>query len=136
MAWATTSPEELLDQVSGGSRLDHLFDVLGIAMRGKDENFRRRDGFENLTGGLKAVQERHRDIHDNDIGAKSLGQLHRFPSGLGFGDNFDIAIGLDEEPQPLAHDGVVLDQENGDALHTHRALAGLLSVKLRCRTPR
>ena len=92
---------------------DHPVDVGVVAVRGKDEHLGAGTGGEDLPRGLEAVEQRHRDVHDDDVGPER-GQLHRLPAVVGFADDLDLAVGKEQGAQALADDRVVVGQQGLD----------------------
>ena len=100
----------LFDQVTGGTQRGHFLDVGVVAVRGKDEHLGRRQCRAHLAGGFQPVEQRHGDVHHHHVGLQSPRQGHRLAAGGGFADHFDVALGFNELPQPLADDLVVFRQ--------------------------
>ena len=67
---------------------------------------------------LDAVQQRHRDVEDRDVGLVLLGQAHRLAAVARLGDDLPVGPLLEHLAQPLADDGVIVGEE--DAKRRHR----------------
>ena len=61
-------------------------------MGGKHEHFGGRDGFKELSSGENAVEDRHRNIHQDHLGAEFLDQGDRLTAVLRFADHFQIGF--------------------------------------------
>jgi hypothetical protein len=57
---------------------------------------------------LPPHSSRHRDVEEQDVGAKLPGVLQRLCSGSRFGDNRESGLGFYESAQTLSHDSVVV----------------------------
>jgi len=57
-------------------------------------------------------KSRHRDVKNQHLGLQALRELHCFDSILGFSDNLELAILLQQRPNPLPHQVVVFRQNN------------------------
>src|SRR4030095_878764 len=112
----------LLDQVALRTQRDHLIDVLVVAVGGEDHDLGRGKRSENLAGGLQAVEQRHRDVHDDHRRHELLHDLERLAAVLRDADHLDVALRLEQRPKPFQDHGVVLDQNDGDRLHAVRPL--------------
>ena len=72
-----------------------------------------------LAGRLDAVDGRHLQIHQNDLGSSPLRVEPRelgdgFPPVAGLADDLQIAFAVEEAPQPPADDDVVVDDQDPD----------------------
>src|SRR5206468_1990304 len=66
----------------------------------------------NSFQGFHSVQMRHRDVKNQHLGLQALRELHCFDSILGLSDNLELAILLQQRPNPLPHQVVVFRQNN------------------------
>ena len=74
----------------------------------------------NRSIALDAVQARHDEVHEHDVGLQGGDGVER---GLAVGrlaDDLDVVLQLEERPQALAHDRVVVDDEDADHAGTRR----------------
>jgi hypothetical protein len=62
---------------------------------------------------LKAIQQRHGDVHDDDVD-EAARSCRYFISGLRLAHNFNVPFGLHQHSQAFTDDDVVISQENGN----------------------
>ncbi len=98
----------LFDQVARGASFRQLLHVIIVAVGRQNEDLRTREGLSDLSCRLQAVQHRHRDINDGDIGGKFPGQLHRLSAVVGFAHNFDVLLSGQKGTQPLANHNMII----------------------------
>jgi hypothetical protein len=68
-------------------------------------------------GGLDAVQLGHRDVHDDDVGLQLLGQPDGFPAVAGLAGDLHVGLRLQDHPKAVTDHGVIVSQQDADALH-------------------
>ncbi len=66
---------------------------------------------DDLGGGIDAVQLRHGNIHDDDVGRELLGEANGFAAVASFADHFDGRVGLEQELKALADHAVIVGDE-------------------------
>ena len=66
-------------------------------------------------GHLDAVEPRHPDVDQADVGAQSAGQVDRLDAVGGLGDHGDVGLVLQDEPQPAADHRLVVGEQHADA---------------------
>jgi hypothetical protein len=71
----------------------------------------RREAFLDGTGSVEARRSRHPDIHENDIGIKLADLFDGFNGIPSLTDYLDIGFALQNAPQPLSKEGVVIDDQ-------------------------
>src|SRR5687767_10699003 len=76
-------------------------------------------------GGLKAVEVRHRDVHDHDVGHQLLRTGYRHGSVVGFADHFHVWLAVDDQPESLTKRLSVFRQKDADLRHVVHILAGV-----------
>jgi len=124
----------LFDQVAHRARIHRLGDIRIITVRGKHEHFGGGDGFENLASGLKTIEQRHPNVHQNQCGTKLVDHRNRLTAVFRFADHVKIVFKFQNLFEFLAHDPVVIRQQDGDSFHGYcyvrnvRALACLICV--------
>jgi hypothetical protein len=94
----------------------HALDIFVIGVRGENDHFSRGVGRENLARRMEAVEHRHRDVYENDIGPKSRRHLHRLAT-IPRLHNVEMAPDPQQPAQTQAHHRVVIRQQDGDFLH-------------------
>ncbi len=110
-------PGALLEQVSSRAQRRHLFDVGVIPVRGEDEHL------------VAGTSLRICRVASNPLSTgiamsmtTTAGRSFRVSStasaaGFRFGNDLEVAFGLQQGPETLANDHVVLNQQDGDWLH-------------------
>ena len=98
----------LLFKKPGHAGRAHALDVGFVAVGGQDDDFRGGIFHQNLPRRLKAVEHRHGDVHEDDVGAQRLRQLHRFAAVARLADDLEAAVGVEQRAQALTDDGVIL----------------------------
>ena len=75
------------------------------------------------------VHVRHVDVHEDDIGCQSAGDLDRFGSGRRRADHLDVALETEKLGQVVACLGDVVNDEDSDPVgHDARCKLGWMSV--------
>jgi len=64
--------------------------------------------FHDLRSCIDPVELRHSNVHHDHIGAELLGHADGFTSIGRLPDNFDVGIGLQEKPETLADDTMIV----------------------------
>src|SRR5206468_2988721 len=90
---------------------------------GEDQDARGRGLLYDLPGAFDAVEQRHRDIHHNDVRTEGRRELYGLTAGLGFAGDFDIGFGFEQRAQSLPDDGVIVGQQYSDLGHVFRPRA-------------
>ena len=98
--------------IPSGSRVQDLSSQLFGFMHRENQDFHRREFLQDLAGGLEAVQVGHGDIHDDQIRLVAPRPFHRLPSGERLAHNFPIGLSVEDRPQPLPHDFVIVGDQN------------------------
>ena len=71
----------------------------------------------DLLCGVDAVQLRHRNVHQDNVGREFLSQLHGGAAIVGLTDNLHVRLEADHRRQAAPHQPLVLCEKNSD---THR----------------
>ena len=77
-------------------------------MRREDEHLDARAFGQDLLRGLKAVEERHGDVHHDDIGMERPCHGHGLAPVVGLPDHLDLLVRKKEGAKALTHNGVVV----------------------------
>jgi hypothetical protein len=77
---------------------------------------------EQPLGGLGAVESRHLQVGQDDVGSQVAGEFYRLLPVGALGDDLDVGLGVQQLTQPEAHVRVVVDDH--DANHPHRPSPG------------
>jgi hypothetical protein len=80
--------------------------------------------FRQLLGQFKAVQLRHRDIEDGDIGQHPADQIERRRPGERLPDHLEAGCTLEQGLDPRQYDRVIVSQSDADCGHGHWPAAG------------
>src|SRR5512135_2613782 len=104
----------LLGQITGGTGLQCAYRVVLFRVHGEDEHRQPRKLLLDQLEGIDAVAVRHRNIHQHHVPGTVAHHLHHLDTvGCLTGYHQVVGIGQDQL-QPLAHDGVVVDDKNAD----------------------
>src|SRR5882762_6800211 len=84
---------------------------------------------DNLFRCLDTVQNRHADVHDHHIGLERGRSLDRVTSVLGFTDNFQVGLAVEQGAQARSHHRVVVSKQSPQFFHdaTLSRFSGVLS---------
>jgi hypothetical protein len=82
----------------------------GVLGEEDDRNFG-HDLFE-LAGGLQAVEDRHGNVEDDQVGLALNGEVDGFLAVAGLGAEFVILLGLKHFAEGFADEGIVVGDEN------------------------
>ena len=72
--------------------------------------------------GLDAVDARHDEVHERDVGLQARDRLHRLLAVGGLPHDLDVLLQGEEGAQALAHDRVVVGDEDADHRGTSRTM--------------
>ena len=100
----------LLEQEAHCASFGGAGDIRVVAVRGEHEHPGRRDCLEQLAGGLQAIEQGHRDVHQYHIGTKLLGQRDGLAPVLRLADHLQVVFKFEHLAKAFAHDHVVFRQ--------------------------
>ena len=105
----------VLQEVAAGAGAQGGVHVLVEIERGEHEHLgvavvARRD----QPSGLDAVQDRHPDVHEHDVGTGPLAELDAEPTVLGITDDFDVGLRVEDHAEAVAHQRLVVDDRDSD----------------------
>ena len=66
-----------------------------------------------MPGGFEAVQARHDNVHQHNIGIEALGRLDGFAAVFDISDYIEFGLVLEQHAKRLAHHDMVIDEQNG-----------------------
>ena len=96
--------------------VEHLrHNLIGI-VHGEDEDLRRH-GTSNLARSLQAIQLRHADVEDDDVGPKVDGLGHGFTPRARFAAHNPPSVPFQHGAHTLPHHVVVIGDEDPERLH-------------------
>ena len=72
-------------------------------------------GGQDPPGGLEAVDHRHPDVHQHDVGARAAGGLDRLVAVPGLGHHVQVVLGVQDHPKPGADKGLVVGDQDAQA---------------------
>jgi len=103
------------EQKAAGAGTDRLIDVLVEVEGREDQHLGRRVGAgEQAPGGFQAVQNRHADVHQDEVGRKLSYLGERVAAVVGLADDVEVGLGLEDHPQPAADQCFVVDDQDAD----------------------
>src|SRR5215211_566694 len=105
----------VLQQESAGTRAQRLVDVLVEVECREHQDPRRGIALGHQPPRrLDAVQTRHADVHDHDVGVEPDRLVHGRGPILSFADDVDIGLRIEHSPQAAAHQRVVIRDQYAD----------------------
>ena len=108
----------VFEDVAASASLDDLLNEVVGFVHGEDENFGIGGGGTNAASGFDAVEERHADVEDGDVGLEFGGFFDGVAAVGGFGADFPAGAGFEESAKARADDGVIIRDQ--DAQRGHR----------------
>jgi hypothetical protein len=105
------------NQVSSRIRLEHKAACSGIERLAnhligirdcQDDYLELRIVLHQLASRIQAVEARHSDIHNHDVGFEALGHLHRFAPVRGFATNFPAFVFEKQSTQSPTHNLMII----------------------------
>jgi hypothetical protein len=78
---------------------------------GKNDHVRGRQFLQNHPRSLKAVQDRHLEIHDYNVGPITQGQVDSFLAARSFAIDM-VALSLENNSEPVADSALVIGEQN------------------------
>jgi hypothetical protein len=106
----------LLDHIAHRTRVDGLFHIRIIAVRGKHEYFGGGNGFEKSASGLQSIEHRHGQVHEHQCGPQFIDHGNRLLTVARFADHLNIVFQVQNPSEFAAQEQVVVRQQNGDPL--------------------
>src|SRR5208283_2803817 len=83
-----------------------------IVVHRKDDDLHCRAVAEQFGGRLNAVHAGQPDVHQGDVRLGSLAQVHRVGAAFGFPHHTEFRYSLENPPDAIAHQLVVVDENN------------------------
>src|SRR6185503_9086440 len=113
----------VLEQVAAGARVERGEDAALVGERRQDDDLRVRVGVLDALRGLHAVGAVHLQVHQHDVRAQRARGLDRLLAARDGADDVEVLDAAQQLDEPLAHDGVVVDDEDpGHAIGTSAAI--------------
>jgi hypothetical protein len=107
----------VFEDVTASAGFDDLLNEVVGLVHGEDENFSGRGDFANLASGFDAVEERHADIEDGDVGLVLGGFFDGIAAIGGFGADLPAGARLEKSAEAGADDGVIIRDQDGERRH-------------------
>src|SRR6185369_15016647 len=107
----------VLQEIAGSPRADHLQDVLLVVVHRQDEDAGRRKRLVDPARRLDPGEARHADVEDDDVRLRLQRLLHGLADVGSLRDDFDVRARLQDPDQTLAHDRVIVGDEDPDLRH-------------------
>ena len=101
-----------LHQIVDGLRIERAKRVVAIS---RDEDEQGRLYLHQALDHRKAIETRHLDVQEDQVGLVGLDRPDRFAAVGGGGDYFDVVVSLQAKLQPLRRERLVIDQDGPDA---------------------
>ena len=104
----------LLEDVATRTRLEAALEQSPLGVGGEDQDLGVGDEPHDLLGRLDPVHAGHPQVHHDHVGAAALGERHGGLAVGGLSDHADVGRAEEGEAKALAHDLVVVGEEDGD----------------------
>ena len=105
---------DVLEQVARGARAHGGQHLVLVEEARQDDDARRGRELAQALDRADAVEPRHDEVHEHDVGLERRDRRERRLAVGRLADDLDVVLQLEERAQALAHDGVVVDDEDGD----------------------
>src|SRR3954470_10295929 len=105
---------DVLEQVAHRARPHRREHLVLVDEAREDDHARVRPLGANAPDGLDAVDARHDEVHERDVGRQARHRLHRLLAVRGLPHDLDVVLEGQEGAQALADDGVVVGDEHAD----------------------
>src|SRR4051812_2884901 len=69
---------------------------------------------DQMTGGVDAVESRHPNVHDDDVGPQLAGCFHRLDAVGGLTDNVEVGFGAQDHPVAGPDQALVIGEQDPD----------------------
>ena len=110
-------PGILFYQIAGGTDCGHVRHILVVAVRGEHQHLGVGRRGQNLSRRFKPIEQGHGNVHHDHGRTECPGQLHGLAAGHRLADDLEFSVQLQQRPQSLADDGMILGQQYGDSFH-------------------
>jgi hypothetical protein len=106
-----------LEDVRTDAGVEDGLDQFGLLVAGKDEDFRAREAFLDLAGGVEAVKIGHEEVHDNDVREEFRCHPKSLAAAAGLAADFPLRLSGDEGANALANNIVIVNDEDARSGH-------------------
>ena len=106
----------VLDEEAGGASSQRVEDVLVELERREDQHLdvSQLRIVGDRPGRLQAIDTRHADVHQHDVGTLPAHELQRRRAVAGLADDLDIVLDVEQHPKPGAHELLVVGDDDAD----------------------
>src|SRR5581483_2373828 len=109
----------VLRQETARACAQRLHDGAVVAVRREDDDVRLRSALADATRRLDAVAARHAEVHQDDLGAQPFDERDRLLAVGGAADDLEVGQQPEQRREPLAHDTLVVGEDDGRHAGTH-----------------
>jgi hypothetical protein len=102
----------VLEQVADGARLQGVGHPLTLGERGEDDDLGVRPLGEDLPRRLGAVEQGHREVHQDQVRLQLPSQLDGFAPVAGLGHHLELGVGGQQRRQAGSHELVIVHQHH------------------------
>jgi hypothetical protein len=117
--------------ISAGAGIESLPHHLGGVVLAENQDVDGGKSAPDFTRGFEAVEPRHADVHDDQVGTETPGLFDGIPAVARFATDFDIRPGLQERSNASAHQLVIVGDENSHLEEPPKPCAVFLSESRR-----
>src|SRR5439155_16999945 len=114
----------ILEQETARPRSQGLVDILGQTEGREDEDSRGRRAGAESSRGFEAVDARHANVHQHEIGLQPPRRLDRLEAVSGLSHDLDLRIHLEELAKARADERLVVGDDDADAQRAPRGFHG------------
>jgi hypothetical protein len=107
---------DILEQEAARPRAQRLVDVL-VEVEGGEHEHARPVGHRDAARGLDAVDARHADVHEHDVGQCLPRARDRLGAVARLADDLDVGLRAQDHAKARAHEALVVGEQDAD----HRA---------------
>src|SRR5215211_4593484 len=104
----------LLEDIAAGPCRERLSHVGGVVLHRQDQHLRVGRLLEDRRSGLDSAPGRHDDVHEDHVGLLRAHLEHRRPGVARFADDLEVLLAVQEQLEPGADDGVVVDDHDAN----------------------
>jgi hypothetical protein len=97
--------------------LQSLSDIRLISVHAQHQHADIRQSTNDLPRGFNPVQQRHSDVEDGDVWLNRERFLDRLPAVARFGDHLPVRLLLQNLPQTLPDERVIVPDQNPEFSH-------------------
>ena len=103
---------DVLEQVAGGARAQRREELVVVAEAGQHDH--PRAGAPQALERADAVEPRHHEVEQDHVRVGARGGVDGGLAVAGLGDDLDVVLEVEERAQALAHDRVVVGEQDAD----------------------